>query len=111
MSKRIGIVGARGYVGGELIRLLAVHPQFELGFVSSREWAGERLAARIDGIASELCFAQLDPAAVASSGVDAVVLALPNGKAAPFVEAIDAAAPSMAVIDLSADYRFDPQWY
>ena len=33
---RIGIVGARGYVGGELIRLLAAHPQFELAYVTSR---------------------------------------------------------------------------
>ena len=38
--RRIGLVGARGHVGGELIRLLAAHPGFEPGFVSSRELDG-----------------------------------------------------------------------
>ena len=37
MTMKIGIVGARGYVGSELIRLVAAHPRFELAFVSSRE--------------------------------------------------------------------------
>ena len=40
---RIGLVGARGYVGEELIKLIAAHPQMELGFVSSRERGGERV--------------------------------------------------------------------
>ena len=40
----IGIVGARGHVGGELIRLIATHPTFELAYVSSRELDGQRLA-------------------------------------------------------------------
>ena len=38
---RIGIVGARGHTGAELIRLIARHPHLELAFVSSRELAGE----------------------------------------------------------------------
>jgi N-acetyl-gamma-glutamyl-phosphate reductase len=40
-----------------------------------------------------------------------VILALPNGKAAPYVEAIDAVAPGTLIVDLSADYRFDRTWY
>ena len=40
----VGIVGARGHVGSELIRLIAGHPRFELAFVSSREREGQRLA-------------------------------------------------------------------
>ncbi len=39
------------------------------------------------------------------------MLALPNGMAAPFVAALDASAPATVVLDLSADYRFDPGWY
>ena len=46
---RIGLVGARGYVGEELIRLIASHPQLQLGFVSSRERDGERVADHIAG--------------------------------------------------------------
>ncbi len=38
---RIGLVGARGYVGAELIRLVAAHPRFELAYVTSRERAGQ----------------------------------------------------------------------
>jgi len=113
MSKTftLGIVGARGHTGAELIRLVAAHPSIELAFVSSRELDGQRVADHNDAYAGELRFENLDPAAVAAKGVDAVILALPNGKAQPYVEAIDAAAPATTIVDLSADYRFDPAWY
>ncbi|MCR6684826.1 N-acetyl-gamma-glutamyl-phosphate reductase [Pseudoxanthomonas sp.] len=113
MSRKhtIGIVGARGHTGAELIRLIAGHPELELAFVSSRELDGQRVADHSDAYAGELRYASLDPAAVAAAGADVVVLALPNGKAAPYVEAIDAARPETLVVDLSADYRFDPGWY
>ncbi|HOZ05900.1 MAG TPA: N-acetyl-gamma-glutamyl-phosphate reductase, partial [Arenimonas sp.] len=45
MTISIGLVGARGHVGSELIRLIETHPEFELGFVSSRERAGQKVAA------------------------------------------------------------------
>ena len=107
----IGIVGARGHTGAELIRLVAGHPQLELAFVSSRELAGQRVADHNDAYRGELRFESLDPSAVASRGADVVVMALPNGKCAPFVEAIEASMPQTLVVDLSADYRFDPAWY
>jgi len=112
MSKqRIGIVGARGHTGAELIRLVAAHPGLELAFVSSRELDGQRVADQVEGFTGELRYANLDPAAVAAQGADVVVLALPNGKAAPYVEAIDKAKPETLIVDLSADYRFDERWY
>ena len=107
----VGIVGARGYTGAELIRLLAVHPAIELAFVSSRELAGQRVAEHNPAYSGTLCYENLDAEAVAAKGVDAVVLALPNGLAAPFVAAIDAVRPQTVIVDLSADYRFDPSWY
>ena len=109
--KSIGIVGARGHTGTELIRLVAAHPQLELAFVSSRELDGQPVADHVDAYHGPLHYQSLDAAAVAARGADVVVLALPNGKAAPFVEAIDAAGPDTLVVDLSADYRFDPGWY
>lgn len=107
----IGIVGARGHTGAELIRLIAAHPKLELAFVSSRELDGQRVADHGDAYRDELCYESLDPAAVAAKHADVVILALPNGKAAPYVEAIDAAKPDTLLVDLSADYRFDPSWY
>lgn len=108
---RIGIVGARGHSGAELIRLIAAHPGFVLAFVSSRELAGQRVADHVAEYAGALRYEALEADAVAAKGADAVVLALPNGKSAPFVAALDAQAPGTAVVDLSADHRFDDGWY
>jgi N-acetyl-gamma-glutamyl-phosphate reductase len=109
--KSVGIIGARGHTGAELIRLIAAHPGLELAFVSSRELEGQRVADSVAGHAGDLRYVSLDAAASAQRDVDAVVLALPNGKAAPYVAAIDTAASSLVIVDLSADHRFDRQWY
>ncbi len=108
---RIGIVGARGHTGAELIRLIAGHPHLQLAFVSSRELDGQRVAEHNDAYRGELCFAALSPQQVAEAGVEVVVLALPNGKAGDFVAAIDGAGANPILIDLSADHRFDNRWY
>lgn len=110
-TKNIGIVGARGHTGAELIRLIAAHPHLGLAFVSSRELAGQRVADHVDGYAGELRYENLDAAAAAAKGADAVVLALPNGAAAPFVAALQTQAPATVIVDLSADHRFDSSWY
>ncbi|WP_312705926.1 N-acetyl-gamma-glutamyl-phosphate reductase [Stenotrophomonas lactitubi] len=110
-SFTVGIVGARGHTGAELIRLVAAHPNLQLGFVSSRELAGQRVSDHYPQWQGELQFENLDADAVAAKGVDAVILALPNGLAAPFVAALDTAKPDTVIVDLSADYRFDNSWY
>lgn len=109
--KRIGIVGARGHTGAEMVRLLAAHPGFELAFVTSRELAGQPLSAHVDGYQGPLLFSRLEHEDVASAGADAVVLALPNDKSAPIVAAIDAMVPGTVIVDLSADHRFDAGWH
>lgn len=108
---RIGIVGARGHVGAELIRLLAGHPGFELAFVSSRALDGERVTDHNPAYTGELRYSAPDYDQLPGLGADAVVLALPNGKAARCVQAFDAAGSPALLTDLSADYRFDPGWY
>ncbi len=108
---RVGIVGARGHVGAELIRLLAAHPRFELAYVGSRELDGQRLADHIPAYSGELRYSSPANEALPSLGADAVVLALPNGKAAACVAAFDAAHMDPVIVDLSADYRFDDGWY
>ena len=113
MSARptVGIVGARGHVGAELIALLARHPAFELAFVSSREYAGQRVADHIAAYAGGLRYSAPAHEELPALGADAVVLALPNGKAAACVAAFDAAGADPVIVDLSADYRFEPAWY
>jgi len=105
---QIGLIGARGHVGAELIRLFAGHPEFELAFVSSRERAGQALADHHPEVVGGLRYVEVTPESLASQPADALVLALPNGMAAPYVAA---AAPDTVVLDLSADYRFDLDWY
>ena len=110
-SKTVGIVGARGHTGAELIRLIARHPHLELAFVSSRELDGQKVSDHIPEFSGELRYENLSHEQVGGNGADAVILALPNGKAAELVAAIDAQAPDTVVVDLSADYRFDERWY
>jgi len=107
----LGIVGARGHTGAELIALIARHPYIELTFVSSRELAGQRVSVHHAVNTGQLQYESLNPEAVAAKAADVVVLALPNGKVALYVTAINAVKPDTIIIDLSADYRFDPDWY
>ena len=109
--KRIGLVGARGHVGAELIRLVAAHPHFELGFVSSRARDGERVAAHVPGFAGDLVYRDIPHAALHAEEVDAYVLALPNGKAAECAADIERRSDAPVIVDLSADQRFDAHWY
>lgn len=109
--KTVGIVGARGHTGAELIKLIARHPRLELAFVSSRELDGQKVSDHIAGFSGELRYENLSHEQVGAKGADAVILALPNGKAAELVAAIDVQAPETVVVDLSADYRFNQDWY
>ena len=109
--KTLGIVGARGHTGAELIKLATRHPGIELAFVSSRELAGQRVAEHVGDFSGELRYENLGHDAVAQKNADAVVLALPNGKAGEIVTAIDGLLPKTVILDLSADYRFNDAWY
>ena len=110
-TKFVGIVGARGHTGAELIKLIAQHPHLELAFVSSRELDGQRLADHNTDYRGELRYENLSHEDVAAKRADVVVLALPNGKAEGVVKAIDEAKADPVIVDLSADYRFDSTWY
>ena len=98
----IGIVGARGHTGSELLRLLSAHPDVEMTYAGSRELDGEPVPST-DG----LVFQSLDAEGVAALGLDAVFLALPNGVSGPFVAALP---DDTTIVDISADHRFDDSW-
>jgi len=107
--KKVGIIGARGYVGAELLKLLAVHPHFEVALVTSRENAGKTVR-EVMGVDLDVEFEATDPGGVAGRDIDVWVLAMPNGHSEPWVSAIDRANPESAIIDLSTDHRFDASW-
>ena len=107
----VGLVGARGYVGAELIALVDAHPRFELAYVSSRELEGQAVADHHPGHRGRLRYSAPALEALPTLQVDAVVLALPNGHAGRAVAAFDASEANPAIVDLSADYRFDEAWH
>ncbi len=93
------------------MRLLFAHPGFDLRLVSSREYAGQAVAARVEGAPDSLLFEAATAAQVAAREPDVCILALPNGLADSWVKAIDLRCPQTVIIDVSADYRFDPGWH
>lgn len=120
----LGIVGVRGYVGKELINLLANHDEIQVAWVSSRQLSGQSVAKLVEADTDflftelpaehyyhQLTVENISAAEVAEKQTDIIVLALPNGLAAPFVDALDRASSTKLIIDLSADYRFSDDWF
>jgi N-acetyl-gamma-glutamyl-phosphate reductase len=105
---KVAVVGASGYSGRELLRLLLLHPHAELTAVTSRALAGKPLTSefpRFRGIAQAdaISFMAPDIAAIAATGAEVAFLALPHGVAHEF--AVGLLAAGLRVIDLSADFR------
>ena len=106
---RVAIVGGTGYVGAELIRLLARHPAVEIVGVQARGRDDEPIAASHPHLASTGLTVDSQTA-----NADAVFLALPHGTAASIVP--DLAGNGTAIIDLGPDFRLRsasdyPRWY
>lgn len=111
ISSTINLVGGRGYTGSELLHLIAGHPEMELGIASSRSHAGQSISSTCDGWPDDgRTFTSLETVDIAAYPADAWVLALPNGLAGQWVEAIRAEFSDSVILDLSADYRFDTAW-
>lgn len=107
---RIGIVGARGYVGSELVRLLAAREDVELAWMTSSSRAGELASEEIPSAPAGLTLSAPDPASRLAAPVDVLVLALPNGETGPWTRAASELAPDVVVVDLGSDHRFDARW-
>lgn len=99
---RVGVIGASGYAGGELLRLLALHPEFEPSVITAHSNAGELINSVHPHLTSyaQRSFSSFDAKAFADC--ELVFLALPHGESA----AVIAQLPKEAkIIDLGADYR------
>ena len=111
----IGIIGASGFTGAELLRLCAGHPDFEVRFATGDSQAGTRVAdlyPNLAGAYGRLEFATWDPALL--DGVELVFLGLPHGASQAIVPTLVDAG--VDIIDLGADFRLDdpdlyPTWY
>ena len=97
---RVGVYGASGTTGTEMIRLLLGHPRTAVAFATSREFRGQSLQA-VDCSAPDVLLS--DPDDVNPSQVDVVFVCLPHGAAAERVASCVRAG--VRVIDLSGDYR------
>ncbi len=103
---KVGIVGASGYAGEVLVKLLLRHPHVQLAAVTSRTHAGKSLSQLIPAVRGAdrgILFSASDPAALAASDIPLFFLAVPHGAAAEFARALVPAGKR--VIDLSADFR------
>jgi N-acetyl-gamma-glutamyl-phosphate reductase len=105
---RVAVAGASGYAGGELLRLIAAHPEFEIVAAMAHSQAGAPVASvhpHLVGL--DLTFAATDPAVAAEA--DLVFLALPHGESAALARELPEDAK---IVDLGADHRLtDPdQW-
>lgn len=101
MGIRVAVAGASGYAGGELLRLLAGHPEFDLVAATAHSQAGAHVTAVHPQLAGlDLTLTATEPAALADA--DLVFLALPHGQSA----AVAALLPAgVKVVDLGADFR------
>ncbi|MEV4631464.1 N-acetyl-gamma-glutamyl-phosphate reductase [Micromonospora sp. NPDC049523] len=101
MGIRVAVAGASGYAGGELLRLIAGHPEFDLVAATAHSQAGTPVSAvhpHLVGL--DLILGRTDPDTLADA--DLVFLALPHGESA----AVAAALPeTVKVVDLGADHR------
>jgi len=111
---KIGIVGATGYTGVELLRLLATHPDANIVAVTSRGEAGMQVAEMFPSLRGYVDLAFSDPANVDLTQCDVVFFATPHGVAMSQAKALVDAG--VKIIDLAADFRLQDiatfeKWY
>src|SRR3954469_15985235 len=111
----LGVVGASGFAGAELLRLAASHPEVEIAWATGDSQAGNPIAGLYPNLAAVVgaqTFATYDPAMC--DDVDAVVFALPHGASGEVIP--EARTRAKVVLDLGADFRLKdaslyPAWY
>ena len=108
-TMKIGVVGASGYAGGELLRLLAFHPQFKVDAITAHTNAGEQITSvhpQLQSYAGKK-FSAFSPSDFLSC--DLIFLALPHGESAKVIASLPTSAK---LVDLGADFRLESaqQW-
>src|SRR5439155_25234745 len=101
---KVGVYGASGYTGAELLRLCASHPDLDVALATADSQAGVKAADLYPSLAAaypDLVFAEADPAA--AEGLDLAFLALPHGASQHLVADLRKRVPH--IVDLAADFR------
>ena len=108
MKLKVGIYGGSGYGGSELLRILLLHPNVEIVFVTANEHAGQRVSEVHRNLAglSDLVFSKATQESSELENIDCVFLALPHGQAMGVVPKLP---PHVKAIDLSGDFRLRDQ--
>jgi len=108
MSTQVGVVGISGFGGGELLRLIADHPSFELVYVAGQGSAGDRLNQHFPGLAgklAEMVIEKWDPNALPE--LDLLFASLPTGSSA---EALAQVPADVKIVDIGGDHRYVDGW-
>ena len=108
MGIKVAVAGASGYAGGELLRLLAGHPDLEIAAVSAGSSAGKPVTSIHPNLTGHPAFDGKDFApttAEALGDAELIFMALPHGESA----ALAAQLPAARIVDLSADFRLDDE--
>jgi len=114
-AMKVGIAGASGYTGVELLRLLSTHPQLEVGVATAHSHAGLPVGGHTPSLRAAFPDLDYDETSVAAfDGLDLVFCALPHGESQKFVPELRGRVGR--IVDLAADFRLKdaslyPQWY
>ena len=117
-NAKIGVLGASGYTGAELVRLLIAHPHVAIALLTADRRAGQAMADVFPQFSPYRLppLTALDAADWAALKLDLVFCALPHGTTQQVIKDLVARAPGTKIVDLSADFRLaDPaayaRWY
>jgi N-acetyl-gamma-glutamyl-phosphate reductase len=104
---RVGIVGVSGYGGGEVLRLCATHPHFDLVYVAGEGSAGQKLIERFPGAGAlgNLTIEKWDAANLPP--LDVLFASLPSGESK---DALARVSPKTRIVDIGGDHRFVDGW-
>jgi len=108
MSICIGIVGVSGYGGGEVLRLAATHPAFEVTYIAGESSAGAKLSDKFPGLPArlgDLLIQKWDPARLPA--IELLFASLPTGESRPQLAAV---SPEIRIVDIGGDHRYVEGW-
>jgi N-acetyl-gamma-glutamyl-phosphate reductase common form len=108
-SFNISILGGRGYVGQEIIKIINNHPNFFISDIYSKTSQGKLVDDYTKS--KSLTYKLLDsPDKLDFTDIDIVIMALSNNESSDYIKSIEEHDSNIIIIDISADYRFDDGW-